>query len=150
MKLITGNEIGKNLGGIIYDETQKDDNSYYLTVKKVYGMEGRGELDFGGSEFERSKFNEIISEKKSEENDYGWWFLEEGVYQIEYNESIEELKGESFAIIQPAERLLQCGAYHPTILVDKKDRMVITLNVGKSGLNIKENSRISRLFLLAP
>lgn len=147
MNLITGDEIGKLLEEVIYEKTQKNENSFYLTVKKIYSLTGRGELDFGGSELKKSGVSEIVPKKKTADDDYGWWFLGEGNYLLEYNERIVEDVDDFYALIQPAERLTECGAYHPTLLISKGEEIKTILCVGQNGLNIKENSRISRLFL---
>ena len=51
-------------------------------------------------------------------------------------------------ILQPSERLTRTGAFHPTKVLREKGQMSTILCVSKKGIKIKENARISKLFVL--
>jgi alkyl hydroperoxide reductase subunit AhpC len=52
------------------------------------------------------------------------------------------------AILQPSEKITLNGAFHTTKVIDKKGKVKATLYVGKNGINIKENARVSELIVL--
>jgi hypothetical protein len=115
-----------------------------LTVKRIGTLTGRGALDFGGSEYEAPSVEWIEPEKKSPEDEYGWWTLSEGSYQCELNESVRPDAGRSIAI-QTWSDAARAGISHPTVLfTDATDNPRLTVIVGRGGIAIKENARISQ------
>ena len=75
--------------------------------------------------------------------------VKEGEYLIEFNEKIKEsIPQEDVIILQPALRLIRNGAYHPTIIIGEPGSITTILYVGKRGLSIKENARISKLIII--
>ncbi len=142
MDFLSGEEIIDLAENITYKDTQISEKSMDLTVKNIYKLENRGEIDFGGGERKDGKTKKVETSKKNPDDDYGWWNLEPGTYLVEYN---EELKEERPILLQPLERLTKNSAIHPTKIVGKLEK--IPLVVGETGINIKENSRISRILV---
>jgi hypothetical protein len=49
-------------------------------------------------------------------------------------------------LISPHERILRVGVFHPTFIwlsEEKRQKIVTILQVGKNGIRVKENARIS-------
>jgi hypothetical protein len=133
---------------ILHDDTQAHEWRVDLTVNNVYNIESGGSLDFGGSEYEQAAYSEITPEKKDPDDDYGWWHLEEGTYRIEYNEGIDLNDGQ-LALVTTHQRLLMAGGHHSAQLVSSDcDELHMQLHVGDGGLHIKENARLSSLFVM--
>ncbi len=142
MRFLNGEETAEFLDNIIYLDTQAQEAGLDLTVNKVYEIEGRGELDFGGDERTDAEIKEIKPELRDPKDDYGWWELEQDTYLIEYN---EELNQEKSAILQPLPRLTRNSSTHPTLILEKLGK--VPLFVEGNGIAIKENSRVSRLLI---
>ena len=134
--------------GIIHEGKQlsEDKKELLLTVKRVGRITGGGSLDFGGSEYSEGVIEWIGPRKKSENDDYGWWYLNNGSYWVEYNESID-LPEETLLCFQPWEKAVKAGIVHPsgfmTALIETPATIV---TVGDYTVSIKENARISRVF----
>lgn len=142
-----GNEILKRVNDILHEDTQVHAKRVDLTVDAVYELTGAGALDFGGSEFEPAPTNLVGTEKKHEDDDYGWWNLGQGTYLIEYNEALEP--GDKALLLTPLQRLNQAGASHASqVVTDDADSVRILLNVGDGGCRLKENCRVTGAFLL--
>jgi hypothetical protein len=149
MKKEKGANILEFIGNIIYEKNQVEDYSVYLTINKVFQFTGKAEIDFGGSEYKKAETEEIKTFKRKPEDKYGWWELSEGEYLVEFNEELEKLLPESkLVILQPSERITLNGTSHATKIIEKKGKFRLTLHVGKNGINIKENARISKLIAL--
>lgn len=110
----------------------------------MYSVKNKGSLDFGGNEFKKSELKEIIAEKNSEDDKYGWWNLKQGMYLVEFNEKLME----KYAILQSIPRLLQTGCYLPMQIIEKNNKIQSLLTVGLQGVNIKENARIATVYQL--
>jgi hypothetical protein len=137
-------EILKNIKDVVHEKTQVHKKSVDLTVHKVSQIKNRGSLDFGGSEYKKSVLEEIPAEKKSDDDTYGWWKLEQGMYLVEFNEKLIE----NYAILQSIPRLLQTGSYLPMRIIEENKKIQSILTVGQKGVNIKENARIAALYQL--
>jgi len=147
MELMAGNEIIGLIGNTIHKETQQNDHYLDLTVKHIFLLSGKGAVDFGGSDHIIRPRKEIPAQKKESEDEYGWWHLTGGTYLIQFNESME--LGELAGIITPHTRLLNSGAFHaPRIVTGNMSVVEIHLMVGTQGIDIKENARVSSLYIL--
>lgn len=148
MDTVGGQKVFDNfLSNTLHKETQVEDGSVSLTAGSIYRLADSGDLDFGGSEFQLADRDSIEAEKRNDEDDYGWWELEEGVWILELNETITH-SGEFNALLQPHDHLIWNGATHPTLWFDQDDsdmRLSSPLRVPENGLNIKENARVSSL-----
>lgn len=150
MRRIKGETLVKYLDNIIYEDVQVKEEEIHLTVKSIYKYKDRGELDFGGSEYSDANIIELPTKKRRTSDDYGWWFLDSGEYYLEYNEEITgKPGGKSLFIVEPLKRLTRNGASHPIFTVNEKGELFTVLKVGENGINIKENSRISKLLVIS-
>lgn len=123
---------------IVHEKTQRTDEGFDLTVASVYVVEEAGSVDFGGGELEEATLSPVETEKRSPDDEYGWWNLDAGTYVVEHNES---LSTEEPVTVRTRTALLERGAYHPTVRVTELPRLPLT--VGGDGLRVKENARIS-------
>lgn len=129
------------LEDIIHEPTQTVDHGFDLTVAEIYEITEPGRVDFGGGELEAATLNPHDSEKRDPDDDYEWWNLTSGTYLIEYNESITAT--DITLTVQTRAELLERGAFHPTLRVTDLPRVPLT--VGGTGLQIKENARLSTI-----
>ena len=141
---IEGKAISNRVEGIIHEDTQIQENSLHLTISKIRELKQRGSLDFGGSEREIGEASKITPTKKSEEDKYGWWKLNEGGYLIEFNEKIR-LEEDDLGLIEPLSFVEKNGTTHRVKLFSGKLKTASLLLVGNNGIDIKENARISKL-----
>lgn len=128
--------------GIVHEPTQvRDDGGVDLTVTEISEVREPGRVDFGGGELEPAALDPHERVWRNEDDDYQWWHLDAGTYQIEYNES---LSGD--ALLQPRTEILERGASHPTLRIE--DLPTVPLTVAGGGLRIKENARLSTILPL--
>jgi len=140
---INSGEIEQIWQNLVYFPKQVKNNNLELTLKSIHTFEGRGQIDFGGGEYQEAKQQEIFPELENDPK-YGWWTLEKGNYLVTYNEVIDKPK--FMALISPHARILRTGVFHSTFLwlsEEKRQKIVTILQVGKNGLRVKENARIS-------
>jgi len=142
---LSGEELEDYVKGIIHEETQIADRGLDLTVSKICRPTSAAELDFGGSEEKTPDLRNIKPERRSPEDDYGWWNLEAGIYIIGFNEDITVDEG--LAAIVPLRRLTSGGSFHPPVIFSGELSDNVILSVNSSGLKIKENARLSRLIV---
>ncbi len=120
-----------------------------LTVSEIFKILGKGAMDFSDNERVLPDKEKIEPIKKSEEDKYGWWKLETGVYRIKVNEKIS-LPEEKSAKIYSRACFLETGAFIvPSFLgKDYNGQPEFTLVVeNPQGLDIKENARILQIVL---
>ena len=142
---ISGSEVASRIRNLIHKSTQVKKDKVHLTLKQIYFLDEKGSLDFSGKELTVAKRKPMVAEKKSPEDEYGWWCLGEGTYLMEFNEQID-LNEKEVAILQPREELLQNFCFHPLRIITSPQRLSpIPLIVGSKGMNVKQNARISVL-----
>jgi len=148
MKYLSGEEISQYVSNIISKKKQVEVNCFHLTVKSIRQFTWQGHLDFGGSECIMAPTEVLRPQKKNEDEEYGWWYLQSGEYLVELNEKIT-IPESTVVIIQPLERLMMNGAsHHALILEESSENIRLMLRVGSPGIALKENSRISKLIML--
>ncbi|MFO8133485.1 MAG: dCTP deaminase [Thermoplasmatota archaeon] len=130
------------LEGAIHEETQVHEARVDLTAARIWRPAGRGELDFGGSEYRAAPVEEIPAEKRHPGDDYGWWTLDSGVYRVGFNERLTAGR----AVLQSLPRLLDAGAFVPARMAEAGGEITALLVVGDSGLAVKENARLAGLY----
>jgi hypothetical protein len=128
------------VSGIVHASTQTGGPGLDLTVASVHEPTGPGQVDFGGGELAPAETTELDPEKRDPDDDYGWWELDAGIYLLEHNERLDA--GEPVTLAPRAE-LVERGAFHPTLRVVELPRT--PLIVPDSGIDIKENARVSTL-----
>lgn len=143
MEILEGEKTKDHLKDIVHADTQVSEQGIDLTVSQIYRVEEKGEIDFGGSERKDAEITEIEPELRNSDDDYGWWELTPGTYLMEYN---EEISTDELTCIQPLSRLTRNSTTHSTLIVSELG--LIPLQVGGQGISIKENSRVSRLFII--
>jgi len=148
MKIFSGKEISVWVDGIIKNEMQVQKTCVDLTVGKICAVTGRGRIDFSGEEFKHSPIHVLQPEKENPDDAHGWWKLSKGVYLFEFNEFIM-LPENATGYIVPHARLLQSGVSHYTIVVTgTTNKISIPVNIPETGIDIKENSRVSSLLVI--
>ena len=149
VSLKKGEEISSWVEGLIYPPKQVREYSIDFTVSSIYVPEKRGELDFGGGEYSESGFKELMPRKNSKDDRYGWWELEPEIYLISFNETWRRSSEDEVGLLSPHPRLFRTFAFHPTLIVmEWKKEFKLPLFVGKKGLRIKQNARVSKLLIM--
>jgi len=154
MEPVTGTDAAARLTGMISPKYQVHGYSIDLTAKQIYSLDPAGQVDFGGTEYAASARVPVASLRRNREDKYEWWDLSRGAYMLEFNESLA-LAPNEFAILEPDERLVRCGAFHGTaFLRGQGERLETLLIVGTLNIHIKQNARVSRIrvfrFVAAP
>lgn len=151
MILLQADELTNHIGSIIHQDTQQHDDHFDLTVDQIQRLTEAGSLDFGGSEFQPAQKRIIDPQKKSEDDDYGWWHLRKGTYQATMNEKIKEFE-DTIAFLGPHSHAQQAGIITDTKILssnEEGERVTMNFRVPEAGCNIKENARLAVLYLLA-
>ena len=78
-----GSDVIDFLKDIIYKDKQVLEDGAHITVKKVFNLRERGDIDFGGCKYKECEIAEINPEERSVDDKYGWWRLEKGEYLID-------------------------------------------------------------------
>lgn len=141
--LLSGEKVVGCVDGIIHEETQLAEDGVDLTVNEIKEVTSPTELDFGGGEEERGDLQVVEPEKRSREDDYGWWNLQGGIYIIDFNEDVKVAEG--LGVVTPLERLTSGGSFHSPLLFQGDMDKNPVLYANSAGLKLKENARISRL-----
>lgn len=145
MEELAGGGIAEMVADPVHAETQVEDNAVTLTAGTIYRLEGSPSFDFGGSEYEPAEAERIEPEKRSDDDKYGWWELERGVYLVKFNEGVRVPEG-SMAVLQAWWKVLSNGLSQPTqVFTGDHTELHQVIYVPEHGANIKENARISEL-----
>lgn len=131
------NSLIETVDELVHEPTQtRDDGGVDITVSEIYTIQQPGQLDFGGGEMKPADLQTHSTQLHNEGDSYQWWHLDEGIYLIEYNESLS-----TEAQLQPRAEILEQGASHPSIRVESLPMIPLSVSVG--GIQIKENARVS-------
>lgn len=128
-------------------ETQLPPQGFDLTVGEIHEYKGRGKLDFSNSEREIPKSEKIRPEKESEEDEYGWWHLSQGVYKVVMNEKVD-IPEDLMAYAFPRSSLLRMGCSIENAVWDAGTTVEGTclLKVeNPEGVDVKENARFNQI-----
>ncbi|GAB4338347.1 MAG: hypothetical protein Kow0037_22260 [Calditrichia bacterium] len=118
-----------------------------LTLKAVFRVKAAARLDFSGKEFSKPACEPCLPVKQEPEDDYGWWELHEGYYLLKFNEVIPPAESVHL-ILQPHPHLLESGCHHPTLVLRELSAdFRCPIWIPKIGLHLKQNARISRIFV---
>jgi hypothetical protein len=134
--------ITDRIEGIVHEATQLHDRGLDLTAAEIHEIDEPGRVDFGGDELADAELSDHELTRRNPDDDYGWWYLDEGGYLLEHNET---LTGDGPLTLQTRDAVRARGAFHPTVTVDELG--LLPLWVG-GGIRLKENARVSTL--LAP
>jgi deoxycytidine triphosphate deaminase len=147
MKSVTGNTIAEFLEKFVDKSKQIRENSVELTIKSITQLEGIGKIDFVGNEFQWAQRTVLSPRRINPGDESGWWTLTAGDYIVRLNEVIQ-LPPNHLAIILPQDRIIQNGAYHaPVIIQTAVPYVEVLLQVGRAGLEVKENARFSQVIV---
>jgi deoxycytidine triphosphate deaminase len=141
-KLLTGDNLESYLTNAVHVPKQKHDFSFDLTVKSIFQPSPPAYIDFGGSEYKPAPIKEYEVEKKSPDDEYGWWSIPHGPKLVTFNEQFT-IDKKTLIIVYPHEKLFQVGAFMVPFVVDSSDPKVFFL-VGMPNLNIKQNAIIAK------
>ncbi len=146
--MLDGARVAEMVANLVYEKKQVHAKSLDLTVGSICEVASGGRLDFGGGEFEPGKRAALDPVKKESSDEYGWWRLPAGEFMAEYNEEFALPPGH-MAILQPHERLVECGVSHAARFITEPDEKLFSLiHVGRAGVEIKQNARVSKLVVL--
>ncbi len=128
-------------------EAQITPNGFDLTVDTIEKYGGKGKLDFSNTEREIPDSEVIEPVKENQEDDYGWWKLDKGVYKITANEKVD-IPDDVIGYAFPRSSLLRMGATIENGVWDagykgKSSFMLIVEN--PEGIEIKENARVNHI-----
>lgn len=128
-------------------ETQLTPNGFDLTAAEIHRFRGSGKLDFSNSEREIPETEKIQSEKKDEDDEYGWWNLKPGAYKIKTNEVVD-LPEDVIGFAYPRSSLLRMGCTIENGVWDagfrgRSEFLLIVEN--EEGVEIKENARVNHI-----
>jgi len=147
MRYLPGDEVAALLENLIHQPRQAQAYACDLTVAGVSALTRSGALDFGGSEYTEAEHH-LLEPVWEDDPRYGWWTLSPGAYVIRFNEHMA-LASDQIAFIQPHQRLMQAGGYHPSFYFrGVRDSLEVILVVSAPDLRIKENARLSKLLVL--
>ncbi|MFB6170959.1 MAG: dCTP deaminase [Haloarculaceae archaeon] len=138
--MATDRDVAASLTDVVHAPTQREGRGFDLTLGAVERIERPGSVDFGGGELAPAETAPVETERRSPDDDYGWWVLDGGQYLFEHNESLTT--DEPF-FLQPRAELLARGASHPTLSVTSLDPLPLAVPDG--GVRLKENARVSTL-----
>lgn len=144
--LLDQSELSTRVKSLVHESTQLHDYQIHLTVSEIERIDpnDRGQLDFGGNERKQSSRHLVDTQKRNEDDKYGWWELDQGQYIVTFNEQIE-LQQDELGIVTPLPFLLRNGSEHPAAIVQVGQQPTVMLSAGTRGVSIKENARISAL-----
>lgn len=131
-------------------EVQLTPNGFDLTCGWVYEFDSAGAIDFSNRERLIPQGCQILPQKKSPEDKFGWWQLKQGIYKIKTNE-IVNLPFDLIALAFSRSSLLRAGAFtqHGVWDAGFKGRGEFILAVENPfGLQLKQNARIAQLIFL--
>jgi deoxycytidine triphosphate deaminase len=148
MDVLEGEQVARQLKNLINEKMQVHEESVDLTVKSISRVAATGSIDFGGSEYGAGEKALLSPKKLNPADKYGWWLLATGEFLVEYNEELA-LPPHHLAILQPHERLIECGVSHNTqVITDPGQKLLALIRVSQADLRVKENARISKLIIL--
>jgi len=118
-----------------------------VTAAEIHRFKESGSLDFSNSEREIPETEEVETVKRAEEDEYGWWELEQGAYKVVMNEKVdipENLTGYAF----PRSSLLRMGCTIDNAVWDAGytgTGSFLLIVDNSEGVEIKENARVNQL-----
>jgi len=142
-------ELTSIVKNLVNEPTQvpEDESVVHLTVNRIGKLVKPGALDFGGSEYTEATVKWLEPKKRDPEDKYGWWELDQGLYRIEFNESLEIPEGTRVQL-QIWSGALRNGILHPAQIIERSQNPLGTqIHVSESEVGIKENARLSEVRL---
>lgn len=149
MHIFTPDQLRKHINPILHADTQLHSSGIDLTVKTIGRPVRVGALDFGGSEFEPAGMETQRAFKQNEDDSYGWWNLQPGFYQAEFNEQIIYTDDDVLAIITLHDHAIAAGLTGGSgVITGSSGPLKMNFQVPDCGCNIKENARLATAVLM--
>lgn len=126
----------------VYKDKQVGPLGVHITVDVVLRLTDCADIDFGGGEMKPAGTEPVATEKRSPDDDYAWWNLEQGTYLVRFNERLKD--GAPPVLLVPDARLLRCGGDLSAALPSSHE-IIAVLRVPEKGVCIKENARVAVL-----
>lgn len=128
-------------------DKQLTPNGFDFTASEIHRFKDSGKLDFSNGERDIPETEKIEPVKVNEDDEYGWWKLESGVYKIKTNEVVD-LPEDVIAFAYPRSSLLRMGCTIENGVWDagfrgQSEFMLIVEN--EEGVEIKENARVNHI-----
>ncbi len=128
-------------------DTQLTPNGFDLTAAKIYEFFGPGAVDFSNKERRLPECRELLPQKESQADEFGWWSLAQGVYKVVANEMVK-LPLDLIGVAYPRSSLLRMGAFIQTGVWDAgfegKSEFVLVVQNSR-GMKLKQNARVAQL-----
>lgn len=128
-------------------DKQLTPNGFDLTVSKIFEFLEHGQIDFSNKERKLPQTKEILPVMESENDKYGWWKLQKGVYKVMTNE-IVNMPSDLAALAFTRTSLLRMGAFTQNGVWDAgfsgKSEFILVVD-NPFGIKIKQNARIVQL-----
>ena len=140
----------KLIEGFIDLKTQLTPNGIDLTIAAISEFDAAGALDFSNKERALPAGKEMVPQKISPQDKFGWWDLKKGAYKIKTNETVN-LPGDIIALAFSRTSLLRMGAFtqHGVWDAGFKGKGEFILEVENNfGIRIKQNARVAQLVFL--
>lgn len=141
----------KNLiSGYIDLDTQLTPNGFDLTAGNIFEFDRAGALDFSNKERKTPEGKEILAQKESTGDKFGWWELKKGAYKVRTNETVS-LPNDLIALAFSRTSLLRMGGFTQHGIWDagfqgKSEFILVVEN--PCGIKIKQNARLAQLIFL--
>lgn len=135
------------ISGYIDLNTQLTPNGFDLTASNIFGFNDKGQLDFSNKERILPECGEIIPLKEGNEEKFGWWDLQKGIYKVKTNETVN-LPKDLIAMAFTRTSLLRMGVFtqHGVWDAGFRGRSEFVLVVeNPNGVRIKQNARVAQL-----
>lgn len=128
-------------------DKQLTPNGFDLTVESISQFVSSGSLDFSNSERVVPQTNELKPQKKSQDDKYDWWHLNQGAYKVRTNETVN-LSNTLVALAFSRTSLLRMGAFTQHGVWDagfsgKGEFILVVQN--PLGIALKQNARLVQL-----
>ncbi len=128
-------------------DKQLTPNGFDFTASEIHRFKDSGKLDFSNGERDIPETEKIEPVKVNEDDEYGWWKLESGVYKIKTNEVVD-LPEDVIAFAYPRSSLLRMGCTIENGVWDagfrgQSEFMLLVEN--DEGVEIKENARVNHI-----
>lgn len=133
-------------GGIDLD-AQLTPNGFDLTIGSIFEFTSAGALDFSNKERILPQTKELIAQKKSPQDTFGWWNLTKGIYKVKTNETIN-MPNNLTACAFTRTSLLRMGVFTQNGVWDagfcgKSEFALVVEN--PLGIYLKQNARVVQL-----
>lgn len=131
-------------------DKQLTPNGFDLSVSRIFEFKACGCLDFSNKERLIPDTAEILPQKASSEDKFGWWQLGKGAYKVRTNETVN-LPNDLIALAFSRTSVLRIGAFTQHGVWDAGfsgcgEFILVVEN--QQGIKIKQNARVAQLVFL--